>query len=116
AALGDETTGPAYASQKLEYLADGKVERLAPKKVIGGNTLRGPFNWAGPQDQFFSSLFFPDNPDTAALVTLHDSVTVPKNPKKPDPNDTIKYEVLGAAVGDVSGTTKERLFVGPKAL
>jgi YidC/Oxa1 family membrane protein insertase len=116
AAFGDETTAPGYATQKVDYMADGKVERLAPKKVIGGNTLRGPFNWAGPQDQFFAAIFLPDNPDTAAMVTLHDSVTVPKNPKKPDPNDTIKYDVLGAAVGDASGTTKERLFVGPKAL
>jgi len=116
AAFGDETTAPGYATQKVEYMADGKVERLATKKVIGGNTLRGPFNWAGPQDQFFAAIFLPDNPDTAAMVTLHESITVPKNIKKPDPNDVTKYDVLGAAVGDLSGTTKERLFVGPKAL
>ena len=117
AAFGDETTAPAYASQKIEYMADGKVERLAAKKVSGGNTLRGPFNWAGPQDQFFAAIFLPDNPDTAAMVTLHDSITVPKDPKKPDPNETSNhYDVLGAAVGDASGLTRERLFVGPKAL
>jgi YidC/Oxa1 family membrane protein insertase len=116
AAFGDETTAPGYASQKIEYMADGKVERLAPKKVSGGNTLRGPFNWAGPQDQFFAAIFLPENPDTAAMVTLHESVTLPKDPKKPDPNETVKYDVLGAAVGDNSGTTSERLFVGPKAL
>ncbi len=97
-------------------MADGKVERLAPKKVNGGNTLRGPFNWAGPQDQFFAAIFLPDNPDTAAMVTLHESISVPKDPKKPDPNDKVKYDVLGAAVGDMSGVTRERLFVGPKAL
>ena len=116
AAFGDETTAPGYASQKIEYMADGKVERLAPKKVSGGNTLRGPFNWAGPQDQFFAAIFLPENPDTAAMVTLHDSVTLPKDPKKPNPNETVKYDVLGAAVGDNSGPTRERLFVGPKAL
>jgi YidC/Oxa1 family membrane protein insertase len=116
AAFGDETTAPGYATQKIEYMADGKVERLAPKKVNGGNTLRGPFNWAGPQDQFFAAIFLPDNPDTAAMVTLHQSITVPKDPKKPDPNDTVKYDVVGAAVGDTSGVTRERLFVGPKAL
>jgi YidC/Oxa1 family membrane protein insertase len=116
AALGDETTGPAYASQKLEYLADGKVERLAPKKVSGGNTLRGPFNWAGPQDQFFAAIFMPDNPETAAMVTLHYSINVPKDPKKPDPNSVVRYDVIGAAVGDTTGITKERLFVGPKAI
>jgi YidC/Oxa1 family membrane protein insertase len=116
AALGDETTAPSYASEKIEYMADGKVERLAPKKVSSGNTLRGPFSWAGPQDQFFAAIFLPDNPDTAAMVTLHNAITVPKDPKKPDPNNVNHYEVLGAAVGDASGVTRERLFVGPKAL
>ena len=116
AAFGDETTAPGYASQKIEYMADGKVERVAPKKVSGGNTLRGPFNWAGPQDQFFAAIFLPENPDSAAMVTLHETVALPKDPKKPNPNDTVKYDVLGAAVGDNSGITQERLFVGPKAL
>jgi YidC/Oxa1 family membrane protein insertase len=50
------------------------------------------------------------------MVTLHDAITVPKDPKKPDPNSVNRYEVLGAAVGDSSGVTRERLFVGPKAL
>jgi len=116
AALGDEATAPAYASQKIEYMADGKVERIASKKVSGGNTIRGPFNWAGPQDQFFAAIFLPDNPDTAVMVTQHGTVTVPKNPQNPDPNNVVTYDVLGAAVGDNGGVTKERLFVGPKAL
>jgi YidC/Oxa1 family membrane protein insertase len=116
AALGDEITAPSYAAEKIEYLADGKVERLAAKKVSSGNTLRGPFNWAGSQDQFFAAIFLPDNPDTAAMVTLHNAITIPKDPKKPDANNVNHYEVLGAAVGDSSGVTKERLFVGPKAL
>lgn len=116
AAFGDELTAPSYAAEKIEYMADGKVERLAAKKVSSGNTLRGPFNWAGPEDQFFAAIFLPDNPDTAAMVTLHNAITVPKDPKKPDPNSVNHYEVLGAAVGDAGGVTKERLFVGPKAL
>ena len=116
AALGDETTAPSFAAQKIEYMADGKVERLAIKKVSGGNTLRGPFNWAGPQDQFFAAIFLPDNPETAVMVTQHGSISVPKDPKNPNPNEVNKYDVLGAAVGDSSGVTKARLFVGPKAL
>ncbi len=116
AALGDETSGPGYASEKIEYMADGKVERLAAKKVSGGNTLRGPFSWAGTQDQFFAAIFLPDNPDTVAMVTFRNSISVPKDPKKPDPNNVNRYEVLGSAVGDVNGATRERMFVGPKAL
>ena len=116
AGLGDQTTGPLYASAKIEYMANDKVERLAAKKVGNGNTLRGPFNWAGSQDQFFAAIFLPDNPDTAAMVTFHDSISVPKDSKKPDPNNVNRYDVLGAAVGDVNGVTRERLFVGPKTL
>ncbi|MGA3316012.1 MAG: membrane protein insertase YidC [Candidatus Korobacteraceae bacterium] len=116
AAFGDQSTGPSYASAKVAYMANDKVERLAAKKVSNGNTLRGPFNWAGAQDQYFAAIFLPDNPDTAAMVTLHNSISVPKDPKSPDPNNVNRYDVLGAAVGDVSGSTRERLFVGPKAL
>jgi YidC/Oxa1 family membrane protein insertase len=116
AALGDEETAPSYAAQKIDYMAAGKVERLAAKKVSGGNTLRGPFNWAGPQDEFFAAIFLPDNPDTAAMVTLHNRISIPKDLKHPNPNEVVNYEVLGAAVGDTNGITRERLFVGPKAL
>ena len=114
--LGDQHTGPSYASSRIDYLASDKVERLAAKKVSGGNTLRGPFNWAGPQDQYFAAIFLPDDPNSAVMVTLRESVTVPKDPNKPDPNNVAKYDVLGAAVGDMNGLTRERLFVGPKAV
>jgi YidC/Oxa1 family membrane protein insertase len=125
AGFGDQTTGPLYASALIDYMAGGKVERLAVNsgffssarlKISNGNTLRGPFNWAGPQDQFFAAIFLPDDPDTAAMVTFHEAISVPKDPKKPDPNNVNRYDVLGAAVGDTSGVTRERLFVGPKTL
>ena len=118
AGLGDEATAPAYASERIEYLTTGesKPERIAAKKVSGSNTVRGPFYWAGAQDQFFAAIFLPENPDSAAMVTLRNSLALPKDPKKPDPNEVVHYEVLGAAVGDPNGATKERLFVGPKAL
>ena len=116
AGFGDQTTGPLYASARVDYMADGKVERLAAKKVSNGNTLRGPFSWSGVQDQFFAAIFLPDNPDTAAMVTLHESISVPKDSRRPDPNSMNRYEVLGVAVGDTIGVTRERLFVGPKAL
>jgi YidC/Oxa1 family membrane protein insertase len=49
-------------------------------------------------------------------VTFRNAIQVPKDPAKPDPNNLSKVEVLGAAVGDTDGTTRERIFVGPKAL
>jgi YidC/Oxa1 family membrane protein insertase len=116
AGLGDQESGPAYAASKIEYLSNDKVTRLEPKKISGGNTLRGCFNWAGVQDQYFAAIFLPDLPREAAVVTLHHEIKIPKNPDKPDSNDLVTYQVLGTAVGDVQGLTKERLFVGPKAV
>ena len=116
AGFGDQGTAPSWASARIDYFSGDKVERLAAKKVSGNNTLRGPFQWAGPQDQYFATIFLPDVPSQAAMVTFRNAIQVPKDPAKPDPNNLTKVEVLGAAVGDVDGTTRERIFVGPKAL
>ncbi len=116
AGFGDQATAPSYAAARIDYYAGDKVERLAAKKISGGNTLRGPLQWAGAQDQYFAAIFLPDAPAQAAMVTFRDEVHVPKDPAKPDPNNLTKVELLGAAVGSVDGVTRERLFVGPKAL
>ncbi len=116
AAFGDQVTGPNYASARVEYESEGKVKRLEAKKVSGGNTLPGPLSWAGVQDQYFAAIFLPDMPRDAALLMLHHEITVPKDPDHPDPNKTDTYQVLGAAVGNTTGVTSERLFVGPKAV
>ena len=116
AGFGDQASGPSYAAARVDYYAGDKVERLAAKKISGGNTLRGPLQWAGPQDQYFAAIFLPDNPSQAAMITFRNAIEVPKDPAKPDPNNMNKVELLGAAVGGVDGVTRERLFVGPKAL
>jgi YidC/Oxa1 family membrane protein insertase len=116
AGFGDQGTGPSFAAARVDYYSGDKVERLAAKKISGGNTVRGPFQWAGPQDQYFAAIFLPDQPQQAAMVTFRNSIQVPKDPAKPDANSLTKVEILGAAVGDTDGTTRERIFVGPKAL
>jgi len=116
AGFGDQANGPSFAAARISYFAGDKVERLAAKKVSGGNTLRGPFQWAGPVDQYFASIFLPDAPRQAAMVTFRNEIQVPKDPAKPDPNNVNKVELLGAAVGSIDGVTRQRLFVGPKAL
>ncbi len=116
AGFGDQASAPSFASARIDYYAGDKVERLAAKKISGGNTLRGPLQWAGPQDQYFAAIFLPDNPSQAAMVTFRDEIQVPKDPAKPDPNNMNKVELLGAAVGNVDGVTRERVFVGPKGL
>jgi YidC/Oxa1 family membrane protein insertase len=112
--FGDEASAASYAAAKIEYQYNSNVERLTAKKVSSGATIRGPFNWASVNDQYFAAVFLPENANDATLVALHNSLDVPKDPK--NPNDTTKVDILGAAVGSLSGTTSQRVFVGPKAL
>ncbi len=114
--FGDDVQPTSYALQAIGYENQGTVERQTGKKIIGGNTLRGPFNWAGAEDQYFAALFLPENPPAASMVTLHNPLKIPADLEKPDPNKTQTVDVVGAAVGDLSGPTVTRLFVGPKAL
>lgn len=116
AGFGDETVVPSYAAARVDIDREDKVERISYKKVSGGATVNGPFNWAGTADQYFAAVFLPDDPDHTTLVTLHNQIRIPKNLDKPDPNDQESVPVLGAAVGTPGGATSERIFVGPKAL
>jgi YidC/Oxa1 family membrane protein insertase len=116
AGFGDESSLASYAAAQIQYQYNGTTERLAIKKVSGGNTLRIPFNWAGVTDQYFAAVFLPDDSQNSALVTLRSPLNVPKNPKNPNPQDTAPAEVLGAAVGNPAGSTNARMYVGPKAL
>ena len=109
AGFGDETSPTLYAASRIEYENGGDIERLAIKKVVGGSTIRGPFNWAGVSDQYFAAVFLPDDRANAALVTLRNPLDNPQDAKHP-------LEVLGAAVGQVGAPTLQRLYVGPKAL
>jgi YidC/Oxa1 family membrane protein insertase len=122
--FGDEQTPASYAAARIDYHNDASTERtalvfpsfvsrLAIKSVSGGNTLKGPFEWAGTGDQYFTAIFIPDDPTAAAMLTLRDSTQVPA---KPGSNETAKVDVLGAAVGSLHGPTTERMFVGPKEL
>ena len=127
AGFGDEFTPAAYAASRIEYHNDQSsersylffpklTERLAIKAISSGSTLRGPFQWGGVVNQYFAAVFIPDDQQNAALVTLRNPLDIPKDWQKPNLQDTTKAEVLGAAVGNLSGPTVERLFVGPKSL
>jgi YidC/Oxa1 family membrane protein insertase len=122
--FGDETTPASYAAARIDYHNDASTERtalvfpsfisrLAVKSVSGGKTIPGPFEWAAPGDQYFTAIFIPDDPNSAALVTLRSSLQVPA---KADSKETVNVDVVGAAVGDLRGKTKERVYVGPKEL
>ena len=114
AGFGDQTVPASYAASRVDWQYQDKIERVAIKKVSNGNTIQGPFEWAGVVDQYFAAVFLPEHPDTAAMVTLHNNVEIPKNLDKPDPKETTKVDVLGAGVGNLKGPTSQMLFVGPK--
>jgi YidC/Oxa1 family membrane protein insertase len=126
AGFGDQTTPAFYASALIGYQFNKDIQRLPTRcgfslfskcvQVIGGATLPGPFHWAGPTDQYFAAVFIPDDPASASMVTLNHQFPVLRDPQKPDSKETVNVDVIGAAVGNLHGSTSERVFVGPKEL
>jgi YidC/Oxa1 family membrane protein insertase len=116
AGFGDQSSPSSYAASRIEHQYNDKTERLDIKKISGGATIQGPFNWAGVVDQYFAAVFLPDSVQDAAMVTLRHQVDVPRDAHNPKPGETIKADVLGVGVGSVRGPSVERLYVGPKSL
>src|SRR6266700_4964444 len=77
AGFGDQTTHPGYASGQFEYQLNNDTEHVSVKKVSGGSTLHGTFDWAGVSDSYFSAVFIPDNIDNVNIVSLRNSLDVP---------------------------------------
>jgi YidC/Oxa1 family membrane protein insertase len=131
AGLGDQVTPVSYAAAGIDYHNDASsersgyiffpsyVSRLPVKAISGGNTLKGPFEWAGTGDQYFTATFIPSDPTAAAMVTLRNSMEIPQKPgfnPMGSNKDTANVDLLGAAVGNLRGPTTERMYVGPKEL
>ncbi len=116
AGFGDQSSLSSYAASRVEHQYGDKTERLDIKKISGGATLPGPFNWAGVVDQYFAAVFLPEDIQNAALVTFRHQVDVPKDPRNPKPGETVKADVLGVGVGNLRGASVGRLYVGPKSL
>ena len=124
--FGSQTTPAFYASAMIDYQFNKDIERVpigvdgrssqSVRDISGGGTISGPFHWAGPTDQYFAAVFIPDDPNSAAMVTLRNSMSVARDPQKADSKEVTNVDVLGAAVGNLHGVTAERVFVGPKEL
>jgi YidC/Oxa1 family membrane protein insertase len=120
--FGDQNDAQSYGGAQFDNYRNGKDDHVAAKKVSGGDTVNGPFDWAGVSDMFFAAVFLPENPETASVVTLNNQLDVATtihrtgigsgSPAK----GPIKVPILGAALGDISGHTQTRLYVGPKAI
>ena len=115
AGFGDQVTPAFYNAGNIDYQYNKNIERVAIKKISGGGTVPGPFHWAGPTDLYFAAVFIPDDPGSAAMVTLRNQLSILSDPQKSSTEKT-NVEVIGAAVGNLHGPTSERLFAGPKEL
>jgi YidC/Oxa1 family membrane protein insertase len=112
--LGDQTTLQQYATASVDYSESGKNDETAAKKVVGGETLHGSFDYAGVSDLYFAAIFIPQHPVDLSLVTLHGTQEVPKNPEHPVATETASVPILGAAIGENGPSLHTALFVGPK--
>jgi YidC/Oxa1 family membrane protein insertase len=123
--LGDQTVPSSYAGSRIDWEQNDKITRKPPQSgwfltgkswVVGGQTLKGPFNWVSMLDSYFAAAFMPESPQDAAIVTFHTEVEVPRDLNKPNEGEKAKAPVLGVAVGEVNGITRERFFLGPKSV
>ena len=118
--LGDQLTGPGYASTRIDWQTPEKIERHAAQEgmifrshISNGETVSGPLPWAGVIDQYFAAVFLPDRPGNVKMVKLHK--TIPRDPNADEEKKKKDvYSVLGLAIGATDAPTSLRLFVGPK--
>jgi YidC/Oxa1 family membrane protein insertase len=115
AGIGDQNTLAAYSKAQFDTSQNGKFEKTAPKKVSGGATLNGPFDYAGISDLYYGAIFLPDQPDQTSVISLNNGWSIPKDPKQPK-GASESVPVLGAAVGSMSTPVSLRVFAGPKII
>ena len=121
AAFGDMEKLQDYAGAQLDTASNGNTDHVSFKKIAGGGTLNGPFEFAGTSDQYFAAVFLPDQPQDATVVTLHHEIDVNKvqrryGAKGSPAKGPAMVPVLGLGVGGLDGHDQERIFVGPKLM
>lgn len=102
------------AQSFFNWELNGKGDAKAGRKVGNNATFNEPYGYAAISDLYFTAAFLPDNPSGASVVTLHNTYDLPKDLSDAN-SDKTPADVLGLAVGDLSGTTRLRIFAGPKA-
>jgi YidC/Oxa1 family membrane protein insertase len=116
--LPSSTTRSPIRTSALSQFAwslNGRQESQAVAKVGNNATFDLPYSYAAIIDLYFVSAFLPDAPERTTLVTLHNTIDLPSDLS--DPNSQRKpAHVIGLAVGDTSGSTRLRLYAGPKAM
>ncbi len=116
-AKNNRTNGiiPTSTSSLFTWSIGGKQDSTKAKDVSGNDTYYQSYEYAAVTDLYFAAAMMPDNSSDASVVTLHNSIDLPSDPK--DPNSKITpAPVLGLAMGDTGGYTRLRIYAGPKEL
>jgi YidC/Oxa1 family membrane protein insertase len=115
AGVGDQGTLASYSKAQFDTSQNGKFEKIDAKKVSGGATLNGPFDYAGVSDLYFGAIFLPDQPEQTSVISLNNGWSIPKDAKQPK-GASESVPLLGAAVGSMSTPVSLRVFAGPKVI
>ncbi len=117
--LGDQEEAGQFTASKFAWSVDGKRDSTGPNRgffggggITGNATLEQPYDYAAAIDLYFAAAFLPAVPARATVVTLHNTLEVPKDSASPN-GEKFKSPVIGLAVGDTSGVTHTKLFAGP---
>jgi YidC/Oxa1 family membrane protein insertase len=106
---------PTSASSIFAWSIDGKQDSQPVSKVGNYATFDQAYAYAAVADLYFAAAFMPDSPERTTVVTLHNTIDLPKDLSDPA-SQKKPAQVLGLAVGDTSGDTHLRLFAGPKSI
>jgi YidC/Oxa1 family membrane protein insertase len=107
--------GLTRTPSQFAWSLDGKQDTLAAGKVSNNNTLEGNYEYVAAADLYFAAAFLPDVPARTTVVTLHHAIDLPSDPSNPS-SEKKPADLLGVAVGDTSGSTRLRLYAGPKQM
>ncbi|MGC9157611.1 MAG: membrane protein insertase YidC [Terracidiphilus sp.] len=113
AGLGDQIDPMQFAYGKFDWSLHGKDKSMDAKKVSNDDTLNEPYDYAAISDLYFAAAFLPDSLSDTTVVTLHHSIELAENPED-SKSPTKAADVIGLAVGSTSGSTRLRLYAGPK--
>ena len=107
--------GLSRTPSMFDWSVEGKHDSEASKKISNDATLNGDYQFAATADLYFAAAFLPDAPSRATVVTFHNAIDLPTDLTNPA-SEKKPADVIGLAVGDTSGDTKLRLYVGPKQM
>lgn len=107
--------GLSRTPSMLAWSINGKQDTENAAKVSNNATLEASYDYAATADLYFAAAFLPEAPERASVVTLHHAIDLPTDISNPS-SEKKPADIVGLAVGDTSGTTRLRLYAGPKQM